>query len=204
MKTVVLTGRLAKKFGKKFTLDIASPAEAVRALCYMIEGFEEEISKGYYRVIRVFGTGRQIGYSERDLAFQMGAAHTLRIEPIAQGAKQGLFSIIIGAALVGAAFLLTGGTLGATAFTLFGSSITGTQIALVGGLMAISGVSSMMAPQFEQETDDNKEKASAMINTPQNKSEQGACVPLVYGRDVFAGSVVIANAVNTEEFDDGE
>lgn len=204
MKTVILTGRLAKKFGKKFELDIASPAEAVRALSYLISGFEDEIRKGYYRVIRVFDTGRQIGYSENDLTFYMGRAHTLRIEPVAQGAKSGLFNIVIGAALVGAAFLLTGGALAGTAFTLFGQAITGTQLALVGGLMAISGVSSMLAPQFEEPANETKEKSSAMISTPSNRVEEGHCVPLVYGRDVFVGSVVIANAVNVEEFDDGE
>lgn len=204
MKTVLLTGRLAKKFGKKFELDIASPAEAVRALSYMIAGFEDEIRKGYYRVIRVFNSGHQIGYSETDLQFHMGRAHTLRIEPVAQGAKNGLFNIIIGAALVGAAFLLTGGALSGTAFTLFGQAITGTQLALVGGLMAISGVSSMLAPQFEEPTNDTKEKSSAMITTPSNRTEEGHPVPLVYGRDVFVGSVVINNAVNVEEFDDGE
>lgn len=205
MKTIRLTGRLAKKFGSKFSLDIHSPAEAIRALCTQIAGFEAELLKGAYRVLRVYADGAQKPYNESNLAFALGTAHTLRIEPVAQGAKQGgLLQIVFGVALVGAAFLLTGGVLSGTAITLFGSAITGTQLALVGGLMAIAGASAMMAPTMEQATDDNKEKSSAMISTPSNKTEQGHPIPLVYGRRVFVGSVLAGYAVTAEEFDDGE
>lgn len=181
-----------------------SPTEAVRALCLQIPGFEEEIKKGWYRVTRIYENGIKHDYNNDTIAMTMGRATILRIEPIAQGRKQGLLNIVFGAVLVGAAFLLTGGVLSAPALTLFGQTITGTQLALVGGVMAIAGVSAMLAPQMKQDADENKEKSSAMINTPTNRIEQGHCVPIVYGRRVFVGSVVINNAINVEEFDDGE
>lgn len=193
-----------KKFGKLPPLDIHSPAEAVRALCSMIRGFEDELRKGQYRVVKAYSDGRERDYTAANLHFALGGADILRIEPVARGRKQGLLNIVLGVVLVGAAFLLTGGALSATAISVAGMSVTGTQMALVGGLLALSGISSMLMPTMEQGTDENKDKSSAMINAPNNKTEPGHPVPLVYGRRVFTGSVVIANSVSAEEFDDGE
>lgn len=204
MKTVRLTGRLAKLYGKSFSLDIASPAEAVRALCFVIPGFENEIRKGYYRVYRSYDDGRMIEYTERDLHFQSQKASCITIEPVPTGRKSGFLNVIIGAVLVGAAFMLTGGTLAAPALSFFGTTITGTQLALVGGLMAVSGIASMLSPTPKMNTDDTKERRSAILNPPENRTEAGHPVPLVYGKRVFIGSTVIANALTVEEFDDGE
>ena len=203
MKTVILTGRLAKRFGSTFSLDVMSPAEAVRALCHMIAGFEAELRKGQYRVFKKYSDGRVRFHDEKTLNMELGTADVLQIEPVAAGKKSGWLNVILGAVLVGAAFLLTGGALAAPALSIFGTTITGTQMALVGGLMAISGVSSLLAPQPKMPTE-GEEKRSAMINTPENRTGAGQPVPIVYGRSVFVGSVVVGNSVSVEEFDDGE
>lgn len=204
MKTIILTGRLGKKFGRTFKFDVASPAEAVRALCTLIDGFEQEIRKGAYRIIKQYQDGNLLSHSENDLALSFGErAHVLRIEPAKIGAKSGIFNVILGVVLVGAAFLLTGGTLAATAFTAFGYGVTGGQLALVGGLMALSGVSSMLASTMMQQ-DSETEPSSFMISSPTNWAEQGHPVPLVYGYNVFCGSVVVSSGINTEDFDPDE
>lgn len=170
----------------------------------MLPGFEDELRKGQYRVVKAYRDGREVEYTKANLHFALGAADTLRLEPVARGRKSGFLNIVLGAVLVGAAFLLTGGALSATALSVAGMSITGTQMALVGGLLALSGVSAMLAPQMEQQTDENKERNSFMISTPVNKTEPGHPVPVVYGRRVFVGSVVIANSISVEEFDDDD
>lgn len=129
--------------------------------------------------------GRNRDYTQANLHFALGGADTLRIEPVAAGRKSGLLNIVLGAVLIGAAFLLTGGALSGVAVSAFGTTITGSQMALVGGLLALSGVMSMLAPTMEQGTDENKDKSSAMINTPSNKTEPGLPVPIIYGRRVW-------------------
>lgn len=202
MKTIILAGRLAKKFGRSFNIEVSSVNEAVKALCIMVDGFEQELRKGAYRVLRVYQNGKILSHSERDLALGFGSAVTVRIEPARIGAKSGIFNIILGVVLVGAAFLLTGGTLAATAFSAFGYSVTGGQLALVGGLMAVSGVTGMLAAQTLK-PDSLNEPSSFGINSPTNRAEQGHPVPLVYGR-CFVGSVVIHQSITTEDFEADE
>ena len=200
MKTIILTGRLGKLFGTKFRLDVATPVEAIRALCYQIKGFEEEIKKGAYRVRRVFpNNSEQI--DETLLTFKLGKAHTLRIEPVVAGAKNGgLGKIILGVVLVGAAFFFSGGALGATAFSAFGSSVSYGQIALIGGLLALSGASAMLTPKVSDNSDDKEEPTSFLISAPQNMIEQGHPVPIVIG-ETFTGSVMVSAGISTEEYD---
>lgn len=199
MKTVTLTGRLGKKFGRNFQLDIASPAEAVRALCYQLPGFEQELKKGAYRVKRVYDRGNQ-DVDTTELSFSFGKATGVRIEPVIAGRKNGgLGKIILGVALVGAAFFFSGGALSGAAFSIAGQSVSYGQIALIGGLMALSGVSAMLAPKVKTNTDD-KEDNSFLINAPSNMIEQGHPVPLVYGFGVYCGSVMVSAGISTSEY----
>lgn len=199
MKTITLTGRLGRLFGRKFELEISSPAEAVRALCYQIPGFEDELRKGYYRVKRVFEYGIQ-EIDEALLSFQLGKAIGVRIEPVVKGSKSGgLGKIILGVALVGAAFFFSGGTLGAAAFSLAGSSVSYGQIALVGGLLALSGASALLTPKVKSDTNNKDEVTSFLISAPSNMIEQGNPVPLVYGQ-THTGSVMISAGISVEEY----
>lgn len=202
MITIELFGRLRKIFGRfpAPALDIADAAEGVRALCRQIPGFEQELRKGQYRVVRVFGDRKEDTDVDR-LYLRLGGALSVQIIPVAAGAKSSFFQIIVGAVLVGAAFLFTGGTLAATAFSVAGFSVTGSQIALIGGLLALSGVSAMLAPEIAQPSEPDKEKQSFMISTPSNLYEQGHCVPWGFGKDWFGGSVIVSNGIAVEDFD---
>ena len=51
MRDVVLHGALGERFGERFRFEIASPAEALRALCAMIPGFRQHFCQGHYRVL---------------------------------------------------------------------------------------------------------------------------------------------------------
>lgn len=200
MRTIKLTGRLGKLFGNSFEFDIASPAEAIRALCYQIPGFEEEIKRGSYRVKRIYPNGNQ-DIDETLLHFAFGKSTGVLIEPVVQGRKSGgLGKIILGVALIGAAFFFSGGALAGAAFSFAGSSVSYGQIALVGGLLAISGATAMLTPKVSANTDDNKDKTNSfLISAPSNMTEQGHPVPLVYGR-TFTGSVMISAGISVEEY----
>ncbi|AHJ10719.1 putative tail protein [Rhizobium phage vB_RglS_P106B] len=195
---------MAKRFGREFKFDVVSPAEAVRFLCYQLEGFEAELRKGAYRVYRIYANGEKRNIDEDLLTFQFGKAIGVRIEPVIEGRKRGgIGKIILGIVLIGAAFFFSGGALGATAFTAFGNGVTYGQIALVGGLMALSGAAQMLAPKVSTNTDQKEEKGSFLISAPENKIEQGHPVPLVYGL-THVGTVMASAGISVEEYDDDE
>ena len=200
MKTVALRGRLGRLFGKSFRLDIDSASEAVQALICQLPGLSEELLKGWYKIERVSEYGIELTGQDR-LGLRLGKVHTLRFVPVASGAaKGGLFGIIAGAFLVAASFVLTAGTLTAPALTLMGATITGTQLAFVGGLLAVSGIMSMMAPEVGQTPEPEKDRPSFMISSPSNIANQGHPVPWVAGKDVWLGSIVVSNAIHVEDF----
>lgn len=187
-------------FGKSFRLDIDSTAEAVQALVCQIPGLMEELQRGWYKIVRVSDAGEDLMPAEL-IPLRLGQVHTLRIVPVAAGkAKGGLFGIIAGAFLVAASFVLTGGALSGPALTLMGATITGTQLAFVGGLLAVSGIMSMMAPEVGQTPEPEKDRPSFIISSPQNIANQGHPVPYVAGKDVWLGSIVVSNAIHVEDF----
>ena len=54
LRRVILYGHLRKRFGKEFLLAVESPAEAIRALCTVIDGFRAHMlkySEPGYRVL---------------------------------------------------------------------------------------------------------------------------------------------------------
>ena len=97
LKTIRLYGKLGAKFGRVHRLAVANAAEAVRALCVMLPGFESHMSNapGGYAVFY----GRENVGAEA-LGHPAGK-DDIRIAPIPAGAKQGgLFAVIVGVVLV--------------------------------------------------------------------------------------------------------
>lgn len=52
MKTIILHGILAKKFGKTFKLSVNSTKEAMRALCVQLTGFEAFMMNAHRQGLR--------------------------------------------------------------------------------------------------------------------------------------------------------
>lgn len=201
MLTLKLAGRLGKEFGREYKLDVTSTAEAIRALCYQLKGFEDAFKQGEYRIIRVSGNGAR-DLSIDDLHLGVGRAREVRIVPVARGAKRGglgkilLGVLIIGAAFMGAGFAVSGlanpVTIGGTAM----GSMTYGYLATIGGMMLLNGVSSMLSPQ-QSSSDADKNKSYTMDATG-NRIEQGSPVPIIFG-EVFTGSVVVSVGISIEE-----
>ncbi len=191
IRTVRLYGRLGACFGRVFRLAVASPAEAVRALCAQVNGFRRELATSHERGIRYacFVGRRNIGASE--LEFPPGA-DDIRIAPVLAGAKQsGLFQTILGAAILAVAYFNPGGFL------------TGPMVTAAYGMgasMALGGVVQMLSPQqaglSARNSPDNG--ASYNFNGPVNTSAQGNPVPLLYG-EMVVGSAVISAGIYAED-----
>lgn len=191
LREVRLYGGLGRQFGRVFRLAVATPAEAVRALCAVLPGFEKAFlgrdGRAAYHVYVGRGALRR-DIPEDEAAAPLGAADPIRLVPVVAGAKRaGARQTIVGYVLtwVGyAIFLTVNPTLGAA-------------INQIGYAMILNGVAQMLSPQ--------RLKEARVENAPSygfdgalNNTEQGGPVPLLFGR-VICGSVVVSQGLSTEE-----
>lgn len=183
LRTVRLYGELGARFGRVHRLAVASAAEAVRALCTLLPGFEAHLlhSKDRGRAYAVFLGRQNIG--EQGLTLPAGSAD-VRIAPVIQGSKRGgLFQTVLGVALMAVAYLTWQ-----------------PWLFKVGVGLALAGVAQMLSPQPKglgtQDRPDNK--PSYNFNGPVNTSAQGNPVPLAYGL-VLTGSAVISAGIYAED-----
>lgn len=183
LQTVRLYGKLGVLFGRTHRLAVNSTAEAVRALCVLHKGFEKYLveSREHGVGFAVFLGKRNIGESE----LQMNTQHEIRIAPILMGSKNGgIFSIILGVALIAVSFFIPGG--GLIAAGLFNAGVA----------MALGGVVQLLSPQPKdpKSKDDPDNEANYAFNGPINTQAQGNCVPVAYGKP-WCGSAVVSAGI---------
>lgn len=175
MRTVRLHGALAK-FGKAFKLDVRSAAEAIRALCVQIPGFENHLrthSAPGYRV----HVGKHKSISKDELTLE--SEGDISIVPVIRGARKAL-GIIIGIVLIAVSFFIP---------PLLGPGIS----------MVIGGIAQLLVkpPQMGGRQED-KSRPSYSLDGPVNTVAQTNPVPVVYG-EVIVGSQAISSSLVTEE-----
>ncbi len=182
---------MATRYGKKHSLDINSPAEAIRALIANHKEFKKDLigeNKTGYRVL----TGNDDRASHQGLHLPFGANKEIKIIPVVAGSN-GVGKIILGAALVFASFYLPGA--GAAAGGITASSVT----AAVGWSLVLGGVSSLLFSPDIPSIDGNERpenKPSYAFNGPVNTIRQGNPCPVGYGR-LRIGSQVISASTET-------
>jgi predicted phage tail protein len=203
LRVIHLHGRLKKQFGASHRFDVATAAEALRALnCAFPGDFVAALQTGSYKLVR--GDKRSGMQLDLDLvsSFNLGQAD-LHLIPVAAGAanNKGAAKTIIGTVLIGAAIFASGGTLAAPIGALSGIPIVGGMtwgnIALLGLGVALSGVSTMLAGNTKQ-PEGQKNEDSFTINGPTNGARQGQGIPLIYG-EVITGSVTVSFDADIED-----
>lgn len=195
--SIFLHGRLRKQFGARFDLDVPTPAMAFRALITVVPGFREAISQGAYRVIR--GTlGKGVHLSAEMLGLQLDG-RALHVVPAAVGSKSGgAGKIIVGAVIMVAAIAtayFTGGTSLAWGASMIGMDgvATAGSVAVFGAMMMVAGIASMLAGGLKINSSKPITDQSYNLSGAINSTQEGAPIPLIYGR-CRVGSVVIAAA----------
>lgn len=208
IREVYLHGSLKARFGGPFSLDVSSPAEAVRALGSQLEGFFEAIRAGSWHVLRG-ELEEPVPCDQETLLLMLGRVQEVHILPEASGGKKGglgqaLLGVVIVAAAVVAAPLTGGGSLalGSTALSLGGlGAITFADIAFVGLSLALTGVSSILAPSPSAPdvgvNEPPDQRPSHLFNGEVNVSEQGHPVPVGCGR-FRVGSIVVSAGISAE------
>ncbi|MEW6292480.1 MAG: tail assembly protein [Pseudomonadota bacterium] len=202
MKTIRLYGHLGARFGRVFRLDVASPAEAMRALLMQLPGFRDAVlaseGAGGYRVIA--------GGAPRDMDTMLdpcGERESIRVVPVMCGAgKKGVGQILLGAALIGFGLMTNGASLAFdAAWKAGGMRLAGYFAANIGMSLVMGGVAQMLAgtPNTSGTSVERPEnKPSYAFDGPVNTAAQGNPVPICYGRAIV-GSQVVSAGMSVEQ-----
>ena len=223
MKVVKVYGALRKRLGQcRFEFDVATPAQAIKALCVNFSGLEKWLIDS-----EKDGVGYRVAVSKEKvteenvapLLMPFSEKEVFSITPVVAGAGGGTGSILAGVGLITLAIVAgpaAGGFLGLGA-GLGGATGAGAAISmgLVGGAFAsaigsvgvalvLGGVAQAISPQPDLtslESARGRDAArleSFTISNVVNTSRQGMPVPIAYGR-VFVGSAVLSSGLDVDQ-----
>ena len=206
LRKIKLYGELAEFVGhKEFEVKADTLASAVSFLINNFEGIDRFMNPKYYQV--------KVGdyaIDESEIYHPIGK-EDIHFIPVISGAGRGFGRILLGAALIGLAFIPFAGS-GTGLGMLFGKGpvfgihklgqvgMLSKALAGVGGALVLSGVSEMLfpLPKFDDFDSEGDPRLSFSFNGIQQTNRAGTPVPIVYG-EIFTGSVVISASVDTEQ-----
>lgn len=183
---VRLYGKLGTRFGRVHRLAVNSPAEAIKALSVILDGFETFLmdARKNGMVFSVFRGKKNLSQDDLDMAGDMD----IRIAPVIEGAKRaGAFQTILGAVLVVAGVAIayfSGGTL----------SAFGAGLAKFGAVMAAGGAIQMLSPQSKglSSRQDADNRPSYAFGGAVNTTAMGNPVAVLYGEREIGGAIISA------------
>ena len=197
LRKIKLYGELAKFLGQKtFEAEVHSAAQAIRFLVVNFPQLEKHMADRYYKVAI-----DNWELEEKELHYPNGQ-EDVKIIPVVGGeGGRGVGKVLLGAALIGGAFLINP----ALSFS-FQSGVTGfasagalTQaVVYTGGSLILSGVAEMLTPVPTISEMEQDPRNSFNFSGIQNTSRAGVAVPVIYG-EVLTGSVVISAGIETAQ-----
>jgi predicted phage tail protein len=181
-RKIKLTGELGRKFGRLHHLAVETPAEAVKALCTLFQGFRQELETAHLRGVRYRVLVGKAAISPDNAKEQLQMQHSNSVDftfsPVLVGSKRaGALQTIIGAVLI-------------VAGVYFGNSYLfnmGVALVLGGVIQMLSPMPGTNQPDEANET----KKPNTQFSGPVNTSAQGNPVPICYG-ELAIGSAVIS------------
>lgn len=216
MKVVKVYGALRERLGQcRFELNVATPAQAIKALCVNFPGLDkwlidsEKDGVGYR--VRV---GKQEATPDDAslLGLPWSEREVFSITPVIAGAGGGWGRFLLGAVLLGASFVTFGGSALFAGGTGLGTSATGllgatgvyagagsAALGVIGAGLALTGVAQIISPtppsglELKEANRIQNFSFSGITNT----SQQGLAVPIAYGR-VVVGSAVISSGFDVD------
>ena len=206
LRKIKLYGELAEFVGhKEFEVKADTLASAVSFLVNNFEGIDKFMNPKYYQV--------KVGnyaIDESEIHHPIGK-EDIHFTPVITGAGRGFGRILLGAALIGLAFIPFAGS-GTGLGMIFGKGpvfgvhklaqvgMLSKALAGVGASLVLSGVSEMLfpLPKFDDFDSEADPRLSFSFNGIQQTNRAGTPVPIVYG-EIFTGSVVISASIDTEQ-----
>ena len=198
LRKVKLYGELADFVGhKELEAVVKNPAEAVRFLITNFPKLEAHMANQYYQVL----VGKE-DIDQEDLHNPIGQLD-ISFVPVITGAggRSPFGRILLGAALIGGAFLfspLTLKTFGTTTMGFGSAAGIAKGVAVIGGVLVLNGVSELLFPISEPEEQEDDPRISFGFSGVQNTSRAGTSHPIVYG-EIVTGSVVISAGIDTNQ-----
>ena len=200
LRKVKLYGELADFVGhKELDAVINSTADAIRFLVTNFPKLEAHMANRHYQVL----VGDQ-DIDETELHNPIGQSD-ISIVPVISGAGgRGVGKILLGAALIGGAFLFTPLTMGSFLSPIaapgsLAAAMPLTKAAIgIGASLVLSGVSDLLFPLPEPPDNEEDPRISFNFSGIQNTSRAGTSHPIVYG-EIVTGSVVISAGIDTNQ-----
>ena len=196
MKVVKVYGALRKRLGQcRFEFDVATPAQAIKALCVNFPGLDKWLIDS-----EKDGVGYRVAISKekitRDnpapLLMPFGSSEVFSITPVVAGAGRGVGQIFLGLGIIAAAVFIPGLGLG-----LSGAVVT--KVGLFGGALLLNGIAAAISPQPDVTSiEESAQLESFTFSNVVNTSKQGLPVPIAYGR-VFVGSAVLSSGLDVDQ-----
>ena len=173
--TILLSGSLAKQFGRNhvYDLDSGTTREAFSALKCTIEGFEQFIKQQAKKGVRyvIFRNRENIG--EDGLSY--AGTNEIRLVPVVGGSKRaGLFQTVIGAVMIAA-----------------GAYFQQPWLISAGISMTAGGVIQMLSPQVKS-TSSSESDPSYAFGGAVNTTAAGSVVGIGYGERRIGGAIISA------------
>lgn len=199
MVNIFLTGKLGLLFGNKWTLEVKSPAEAVRAIDINLKGklreyLNGEGAKKYYKV----AIQKKNNLLDKEEIGNPSGRGDIYIMPTIRGANSGGGKILFGIALIAAAFLTGGASIG-----ISGALLTSQAGALTLGIAAsliLGGVMQLLTPVPKiSESSDSNQRSSNIFQGNASAVSQGGAVPIVYGRALVGPMPICISLTNTDQ-----
>tara|TARA_B100001989_G_scaffold106753_1_gene74839 strand:- start:12829 stop:13437 length:609 start_codon:yes stop_codon:yes gene_type:complete len=197
-RKIKLYGQLAEFVGHKdFDVQVKSVGQAVSFLINNFPQLESYMSPKYYQV--------KVGnydINEEEVNYPTGK-EDIHFIPVISGAGRGFGKILLGAALVGLAFVVPGGLsfaglkAGGIKGALAGATTLSKIMAGTGAFLVLGGVSDMLFPMPQDDFSEDP-RLSFNFSGLQNTSRAGTSIPLVYG-EILTGSIAISAAIDTNQ-----
>ena len=147
MKVVKVYGALRKRLGQcRFEFDVATPAQAIKALCVNFPGLDkwlidsEQDGVGY----RVAVSKEKVTKQDMSPLFMpFSEKEVFSITPVITGAGRGTGSILLGVGLIAASIFIPGAT------PIFGTTFgkISLSVGLAGGSLVLGGIAQAISPQ---------------------------------------------------------
>jgi predicted phage tail protein len=196
---VLLHGPLGDMFGREHSLYISSPAEAVRALCAIKEGFRGELARpgAFYSVL--------LGDAPLPLEGLglCSAGRDVHIVPVLAGAKSDNaaagWTILAGVALIAAVAIFGGPAIAAGAakgagFGAKAGAYALTAVKTIGWQLAIGGAMNLLSASDDDKPKDERDP-SRLFNGAVNTIAQGHPIQICYG-EMEIGSALVASMID--------
>ncbi|OZY47946.1 tail assembly protein [Pseudomonas lundensis] len=175
--TIRLFGQL-RSFGKSYRLSVRTPAEAIKALCVQLPGFELFISNAKSRGLEFAVFRGKKNISESEIGYQ--GEGDIIIAPVITGSKRaGILQTVVGVVLLAISYVFP---------------VTAPYLAPAGIGLVAGGVIQMLSPQAG-----GLKTSAAPENTPgyafgsaKNTTASGNPVSLCYGRRRWGGAIISA------------